>query len=75
MSKYRGIGDPFNEKFFLKSLTFPKKLKGGPFSEFFFEKKSHRDKNFLRENPLAPVRFLDDVKILLRQLRKNCNKL
>ena len=50
-----------------------KKLKGEPFGEnFFFEKKSHRAENTLREYPLAPLSFLDDVKILLRKLSKNC---
>ena len=49
----------------------PKKLKGGPFEEiFFFEKKSHRGENTLREYPLVPLSFLDDVKILLRKLLK-----
>ena len=53
-----------------------KKLKGGPFGEKkFFEKKSHRVENTLREYPLAPLSFLDDVKILLRKLSKNCKKL
>ena len=46
----------------------PKKLKGGPFGEFFFRKKSHRAKNTLREYPFVPLKFLDDVKILLRKL-------
>ena len=48
-----------------------KKLKG-PFGEFFSEKKSHRAENTLREYPLAPLSFLDDIKILLRKLSKNC---
>ena len=64
-----------------KSLTMPKKLKGGPFGicqhpfcrkiskipfgkNFVFERKSHRSENTLREYPLAPLSFLDDVKIL-----------
>ena len=78
-----------------KSLTMPKKLKGGtlwdfstsilsenikklkgdPSVNFFFEKKSHRAENTLTEYPLAPLSFLDDVKILLRKLSKNCKKL
>ena len=37
-----------------------------------FEKKCHRAENALREYPLAPLGFLDDVKILLRKLSKNC---
>ena len=45
-----------------------KKVEGGPFGKFFFEKKSHRDENTLREYPLVPLSFLDDVKILLRKL-------
>ena len=40
-----------------------KKLKGGPFGDFF-SKKSHRAENTLREYPLAPLSVLDDVKIL-----------
>ena len=48
-----------------------KKLKGDPLMNFFFEKKSHRAENTLREYPLAPMSFLDDVKILLRKLSKN----
>ena len=45
-----------------------KKMKGGPFGEFFFEKKSHSAENILRQYPLVPLSFLDDVKILLRKL-------
>ena len=49
------------------------KIEGGPFGEnFFFKKKSHRAENTLREYPLAPLSFSDDVKILLRKLSKNC---
>ena len=48
----------------------PKKLKGGPFGEIFFEKKSHRAENTLREYPLVPLSFLDDVKILTSQAFK-----
>ena len=69
-----------------KSLTMQKKVKGGIHSvgknqkieggtlwwEFFFQKKSHRAENTLREYLLAPLSFLDDVKILLRKLSKNC---
>ena len=74
----------------LKSLTMPKKLKGGtfwdfstsilseiikklnggPFGEFFFEKNSHRAKN----TPRAPLSFLDDVIILVSKNCKNCKK-
>ena len=46
----------------------PKKLKEGPFGEFFFEKKSHSAENTLRQYPLVPLSFLNDVKILLRKL-------
>ena len=47
----------------------PKKLKGGPFGEIFFsKKKSHSAENTLRQYPLVPSSFLDDVKILLRKL-------
>ena len=81
---------PFYE-FFLKKVTMPKKterdfgifhsvgkyqkkLKVVPFGENFL-KKSHRAENTLREYPLAPLSFLDDVKILLRKPSKNCKKL
>ena len=47
-------------------LSENKKLKGDPSVKFFFEKKSHGAENTLREYPLAPLSFLDDVKILLR---------
>ena len=50
-----------------------KKLKGDPLVNFFFEKKSHRAENTVRA-PLAPLSFLDDVKILLGKLSKNCKK-
>ena len=47
----------------------PKKLKWGPFwGNFFLEKKSHSAENTLRQYPLVPLSFLDDVKILLRKL-------
>ena len=45
-----------------------KKLKGDPLGNFFFEKKSHRAENTLKEYPLVPLSFLDDLKILLRKL-------
>ena len=50
------------------------KIEGGHFGEsFFFQKKtSHIAENTLREYPLTPLSFLDDVKILLRKLSKNC---
>ena len=52
------------------------KIEEGPFGEkFFFKKKSHRAENTLKEYPLAPLSFLDDVKILLCKLSKNCKKL
>ena len=74
--------------FLKKSLTMPKKLKGGtlwdfstsvlsenskklkwgPFGNLFFKKKSHSAENTLRQYPLVPLSFLDDVKILLRKL-------
>ena len=80
------MGENFSLK---KSLTMPKKLKGGTlwdfstsvlsenskkrkggtvWGNFFFEKNSHRAENTLREYPLVPLSFLDDVKILLRKL-------
>ena len=47
----------------------PKKLKEGPFGEIFFsKKKSHSAENTLRQYPLVPLSFLDDVKMLLRKL-------
>ena len=60
---------PFVEKY--------QKIEGGPSVKMFFfvEKKSHKAKNNLRKYPLAPLRFIDDVKILLRKLSKNCKKL
>ena len=93
---------PFGEKKLKKSLTMPKKLKGGPlglfnirsvgnlqkievgtFGDIFFGKKSRGRKkterggteNALREYPLVPLSFLDNVKKLLRKLIKNCKKL
>ena len=48
-----------------------KKLKEDPLVNFF-EKKSLRAENTLREYPLAPLSFSDDVKILLRKPSKNC---
>ena len=39
-----------------------------------FRKKSHGAENTLREYPLAPLSFLDDVKTLLRKVSKNCKK-
>ena len=47
-------------------------IEGDPFGELFFEKKSRRGEKTLREYPLAPLSFSDDVKILLCKLRKNC---
>ena len=41
-----------------------KKLKGDPLVNFF--------ENTLSEYPVAPLSFLDDVKILLRKLSKHC---
>ena len=52
-----------------------KKVKVGLFGEKKIRKKSLRAENTLREYPLAPLSFLDDVKILLRKLNKNCKKL
>ena len=52
-----------------------KKFKRDPLV-IFFRKKSHRAENTVREYPLAPLSFLDDVKVLLRVLSnnwKNCN--
>ena len=38
---------------------------------FSSEKKSHRAEKTEKGDPLAPLSFLDDVKILLRKLSKN----
>ena len=48
-----------------------KKLKVGPLCEeyFFFAKKSYRDENTLKEYPLAPLSFLDDVKIAFEKVK------
>ena len=59
------------KKIFEKKSHNAEKIEGGPFGEsFFFEKKSHRAENTLREYPLVPLSFLDDVKIILRKLLK-----
>ena len=50
-----------------------KKVKGNP-SGIFFQTKSLTGTEILREYPLVPLSFLDDVKIL-RKLSKNCKKL
>ena len=47
----------------------PKTLKGDPLGKKIF-RKSLRAENTLREYPLVPLSFLDDVKILLRKLLK-----
>ena len=66
-------GDPLGF-FNIHSVGKHQKIEGGPFGEFFFEKKSHSAEITPREYPLAPLSFLDDVKILLRKLSKNCKK-
>ena len=51
------------------------KIEGDPSGNFF--SKSHRAENTLREYPLAPLSFLDDVKILRKQefmTHENCKK-
>ena len=61
-------GDPLGF-FNIRSVGKPqKKIEGGTHWGIFFEKKSHRAENTLREYPLVPLSFLDDVKILLRKL-------
>ena len=60
------------EFFNIHSVGKYQKIEKGPFGENIFRKKSHRAENILREYPLAPLSFLDDVKILLRKLSKNC---
>ena len=64
-----------SEIFHLFCRKSSKKIEGGFFGEFFSKKKSHRIENTLREYPLVPLSFKDDVKILLRKLSKNCKKL
>ena len=62
-------GDPLG----LSNIRFVgtlQKIEGGPFGEIFFQKKSHRAETTLREYPLVPLSFLNDVKILLRKLLK-----
>ena len=46
------------------------KFKGDPLVNFFSKEKSHRGENTPREYPLAPLNFLDDVKILRKLLEK-----
>ena len=64
--KLKGFGDPLGF-FNIHSVGKYQKIEKGQFGEnFFFEKKSHRAENTLREYPLSFV----DVKIL-RKLLKN----
>ena len=60
-------GGPFGIFQHLFCRKTPKKSKGDTLG-IFFQKKSHRAENTLREYPLVPLSFLDDVKILLRKL-------
>ena len=61
-------GDPLGF-FNIHSVGKYRKIEG-PFGEnLFFEKKSHRAQNTLREYPSAPLSFLDDVKILRKLLK------
>ena len=46
------------------------KIEGGPFGEIFF-RKSLRAENTLSEYPLAPLSFLDDVKVLHKSFWKS----
>ena len=62
-------GKPFGF-FNIHSVGKYRKSEGGPFGEKNL-KKTHRGENIVREYPLAPLSFLDDVKILLRKLSKN----
>ena len=54
MPKKTERGDPLG---FLNIRRKISKNEGGPFGEFFFEKKSHRAENTLRV-PFGPVEFL-----------------
>ena len=66
MPKKKERGDPFGF-FNIHSVGKYQKIEVDP-PVIFFAKKSHRAENTLREYPLAPLSFLDDVKILLRKL-------
>ena len=58
--------------FSIRAVGKLQKNEGGPLGKnLFFEKKSHRAKNTLREYPLVPLSFLQDVKILLRKLLRH----
>ena len=62
----RGIFWDFSTSILSENI---KKLKGDPLVNFF-RKKSQSPQNTLREYPLAPLSFLDDVKILHKFLEK-----
>ena len=65
-------GGPFGI-FNIHSVGKYQNIEGGLLVRIFvFEKESHRDENTLKEYPLALLSFLDDIKILLRKLSKNC---
>ena len=68
MPKKTERGDTL-EFFNIHSVGKYQKSEGGPFGEFSFEKKPLAE-NKLREYPLAPLSFLDDVKILRKVLKK-----
>ena len=51
------------------------KLKGDPSVKNDFRKKVSQSRKYSKGHPLVPLSFLDDVKILLRKLSKNCKKL
>ena len=75
MPKKTEKGDPLGF-FNIHSVGKYQKLKGDLSVIFlFFEKKSHRAKKNLMGCPLAPLSFLNDVKILFRKLSKNYKKL
>ena len=70
MPKKTERGDPVGF-FNIQSVGKYQKIEGGSFDEkSFSKKKSHRVENTLREYPLTPLNFLDDVKILRKLLEK-----
>ena len=71
MTKKTERGDPLGF-FNIHSVGKYQKIEGGPFGEIFFPKKVSQNRKYSKEYPLAPLSFLDDVKILIRKVSKNC---
>ena len=74
MPKKTERGDPLGF-FNIQSVGKYQKNEGGPFDEKNFRKKVSESRKYSKEVPFGPVEFLDDVKIYLRKLSKNCKKL